>query len=167
MPQAVARQAAALLACLLVSVHCPDAALPSMQSHVASAQMLAGACQPTTALRMHLPDCQASCTKSSTPSCLPHVPLQMAAASGDMRRVLEAVSTAADICAQQAAVEEAERVARSLEDGSAAGQLCCLSMERSADRVLRQRQWHQLCSSPAGDTGQDSLPILSTCSQLC
>eukprot|EP00891_Asterochloris_glomerata_P004486 jgi/Astpho2/4486/e_gw1.00067.413.1_t len=46
---------------------------------------------------------------------------KMAAASGDMRRVLEAVSTAADICAQQAAVEEAERMARSLEDGSAAG----------------------------------------------
>ena len=90
----------------------------------------------------------------------------MAAASGDMRRVLEAVSTAADICAQQAAAEEAERVAHSLEHGSAAGQSRYLSIDTCRPR-LRQPEWRHFCSSPAGDSGQDSLPTPLTCSQLC
>ena len=131
----------------------------------ASAQMLAEACQPATALRRHLPDSRpAALTPAHQAVCLTCV--------CRWRRPVGTCGAFWRLSAQLQASVLSRPPPRRQSAWLAAWSMAALRVSHAPCPLTRehhcQPESHLLCSSPGGDTGQDSLPkCMLTCGQLC
>ena len=149
-PQAIARQAAALLACLPVSVHRRDAGLLGMQPLLS----VLGGLLTLASLQQHSADiCQTARPHAPTPAhqavcltcaCRWRQPVGTCGASWRLSAQLPTSVPSRPPLRRQSAWLTAWSMA-ALQVSRA---LCSLT---HADHP--QPEWHQLCSSPAGDTG--------------